>query len=128
MIKHIGVLVTALVLSSLASGQLLSPLTVATYRGDVTTRSNGDNAFELVIAKLEGEKIEGTIQFWKGEASCRRVVPVTGTVRSDGTIVIEAPHPMKGCDRTFTIKRAGDQTVGEIQGPLGLTGFALTKR
>jgi hypothetical protein len=109
-------------------GSAASSALAGQYRGNVTTRNNGDNAFELVIAEQNGKSVQGTLQFWKGETACRARVPISGTVKDDGTIVIEAPSPMKGCERTLTIKLAGGQLDGELAGPLGLTGFKLEKK
>jgi len=112
-----------------AMGPAVAPpvLLSGTYRGDVTNKSNGGNVFELV-ARQDGKNVEGTLRFWKGDVACRTQVPISGGVRDDGSIVLEAMGAMKGCERTFTLKFAADgQLTGEVVGPLGQLTFILTK-
>lgn len=103
------------------------PLLSGEYWGNIDG-NRGWHAFQMVI-KQNLKTLEGSVHVFQAHRSCTDIVPISGTIQNDGTVVINAPGVVQGCDRTFTLKLiSNDELAGEMVTPSGLRRVKIERK
>lgn len=124
----LGVTITALAAESTSKAP---PEMVALPSGDYVGAAEGkDGAREVSLSVQQGKPggaFNGTLRI-NDSAPCDIAFPITGDIRPDGTVRIDAKEATRGCLHAVELKLAGSELKGFMVTANGPLKVALKKR